>query len=290
MEYDLLVTDLTANASSRIANIRNTYQEVYNLTEFHKYRYELFAKNLDGQSGVSIELTHIRNTELGEDQSFRKRTSDQALLVWNQPPIDTEVFWFRIHFVKVTDFNSFSESENVDEELVNAPDIGELTVSGLKAGFVYTYILQVRDESGNLLDETSHELEFGFVPTMPLNLVEVTEDRTALAISLKWDEPAEFGGTLNVEYVIEVKYQKSERLFARIEGIETTSYDLTGLIVDNSYTFSVFARNDFGLSERSEELTILFLEPPPKAPIVTGVEAVGNKVVITWQQPNNGAA
>jgi hypothetical protein len=25
VEYDLLVTDLTANASSRIANIRNTY-------------------------------------------------------------------------------------------------------------------------------------------------------------------------------------------------------------------------------------------------------------------------
>ena len=112
-------------------------------------------------------------------------------------------------------------------------------------------MLQVLDENNNLLDETTSEILFGFAPTAPLNLTEVTKDRTALAISLTWVAPTDLGGIDDVEYVLEAKYQKSDKLFARVEGINSTGFNLTGLIVDNSYTFSVFAKNVIGLSVRS---------------------------------------
>ena len=113
-----MITDLSTAAESKIPNIRNTSQELYDLVVYHKYSFELFAKNLDGQSSIRLNFTYIRDTELEEVISFRNRSSDKALLRWNQPPITDQSFWYNLVLTEFTNYNDNSEFEGTDSNVV----------------------------------------------------------------------------------------------------------------------------------------------------------------------------
>ena len=67
------------------------------------------------------------------------------------------------------------------------------------------------------------------------------------------------------------------------EGINTQEYTVTGLTQGLTYKFKVQARNNYGFSVYSAEVTILAAQVPakPNTPLTTFIDIEDN-VVISW--------
>lgn len=68
-----------------------------------------------------------------------------------------------------------------------------------------------------------------------------------------------------------------------------TNYTATGLTTGNTYVFKVQARNSYGLSLFSNEVTILVATTPSK-PSTPMTSVSANQAVITWVAPSENGS
>lgn len=127
-------------------------------------------------------------------------------------------------------------------------------------------------------------------PDAPLNLANNPQVTSGSTIGLVWNEGAEDGGTVVIDYQVSYDQGQGTEEYVLLEaGITSLSYSATGVVSGTSYKFKVQARNDFGLSGYSVAVTILAAQTPnqPDAP-VTSVST--SNIVISWTAPyDNGS-
>ncbi|XP_026742306.1 titin-like isoform X13 [Trichoplusia ni] len=135
-----------------------------------------------------------------------------------------------------------------------------LTIKKVENTDAGTYRLRLENNCG----ETTVEIglvviDISSPPGKP-TVVETTNN----SINLCWDEPSEKGNTEIDCYIIE--YQESNTTeWISIENIKTTQYSVKNLKTKSSYKFRVFAVNEVGVSQSSEETEFIIIQELVKA-------------------------
>lgn len=93
------------------------------------------------------------------------------------------------------------------------------------------------------------------VPDAPTSLQEDTAQRTATSLALQWTAPASDGGSPVLDY--RIQYREQGGTYSDLATLNALTYLATGLTSGITYDFRVEARNQFGYSQPSTELTLL---------------------------------
>jgi hypothetical protein len=125
-------------------------------------------------------------------------------------------------------------------------------------------------------------------PDAPLNLADVPLVTSGTQIGLSWTDGLANGGGAVLDYRISsAEITGSYSVLAT--NVLTKSYTALGLTAGTSYKFKVEARNSYGYSTASNEVTILAAEAPAR-PIAPTTAVSGNSVIISWSEPaTNGS-
>jgi hypothetical protein len=123
------------------------------------------------------------------------------------------------------------------------------------------------------------------VPDAPTDLQDLPLVTNGNQIGLQWVEGAADGGTPVIDYTVLYDHGGQNGVFVTLaSGIVPETYTAIGLVTGTSYTFKVFARNNFGESLHSAELTVLAAQIPDKPePPTTVVD--GANVNVQWVAP-----
>lgn len=126
------------------------------------------------------------------------------------------------------------------------------------------------------------------IPDPPTNFVEDYSKRSASTLGFTWKAPVQTGGTLLLDYQVEMARAGSD--YAVIASALTSeSYVATGLTSGITYQFRVKARTEFGLSNESKLLSLLCAyKPEPPQAVYTSND--GKQVLVQWSNPvTNGS-
>lgn len=123
-------------------------------------------------------------------------------------------------------------------------------------------------------------------PDAPNTLANVPAQTSASQISITWLKGAAEGGTPVIDYSVWFDQGNGNYIIFQ-SGVLPTSYITTALTMGTSYKFKVKARNAFGFSDFSNEVTILQAEKPlkPADPVTSVLTDVS--VVVSWTAPSS---
>lgn len=116
-------------------------------------------------------------------------------------------------------------------------------------------------------------------PDAPTNLANNPLQTSATQISISWQLGATNGGAAVEDYKISFD-QGTNNFVPLASGVSTTSYLVTNLIAGTTYKFKVQARNSFGYSTYSSEVSILAAQVPDKPVSLANVAATTTAVQI----------
>jgi hypothetical protein len=119
------------------------------------------------------------------------------------------------------------------------------------------------------------------VPGVPANVRENTASRTLTSLGIQWD--AVSTSALGVSYTVTYTYT-DELNVSRSQTAVTnavTSYVLSPVVVGRSYTFSVVAKNDCGVSS-SSPLYALTAGTAPTCPTVITQSVGTDQIRCSW--------
>ena len=126
-------------------------------------------------------------------------------------------------------------------------------------------------------------------PDAPVNFSEDQTLRAATSLGLQWEEGTANGGTPVIDYEISYDEASGSTYVVLASNILENTYLVEGLTSGLTYKFKVKARNVFGLSAFSSELSLLAAyKPDSPNPPVTSV--IDNTVVIDWTAPSNNGS
>lgn len=111
---------------------------------------------------------------------------------------------------------------------------------------------------------------------------------TATRIGIVWQEGDSDGGTPVIDYRVSWD-QGTGSWVVRQSGLSTLSYSASSLITGTVYQFRVEARNAYGYSLYSTEVSVLAASPP-STPIAPSTAISGSNVVVTWSKPTENGA
>ena len=151
-----------------------------------------------------------------------------------------------------------------------------LTDSGAAVGVTYSYIVLARS-AHNVSDPSNVA-----VMEAPAPATGVTASVDSGTVNLSWTAPAQ--GTTG-SYRVERMAAGGE--WGHIDNTPETAYADDTAPADNTYTYRVQHRNDYGGSAWATSNQVTLLGIPPK---VTGVSAAvsGDDIVVPWDAPETG--
>jgi Fibronectin type III domain len=125
-------------------------------------------------------------------------------------------------------------------------------------------------------------------PDPPMTITETLAARTLTAIGFSWVQGSQNGGTPVIDY--RIYYDKGANNYTiLVSSYMSTSFTIDSLTPGNTYKFKILSRNSFGLSDFSNEFSILCATVPdiPLAPTTT---QVGSDIKVSWDLPSaNGS-
>merc|ERR1711972_704990 len=125
--------------------------------------------------------------------------------------------------------------------------------TGLVPGLTYAFRVTAQNTAGRgKKSKESEEVVTRDACTPPRDLVSIRVRQTAIQIG--WNRPECDGGSKITGYIIE-RLEAGKWLKCNFNKVLETTFDVTGLIKENEYTFRVYAMNAAGsVSEASDEL------------------------------------
>jgi hypothetical protein len=131
----------------------------------------------------------------------------------------------------------------------------QLTVTGLTPATTYNFVVKARNVVGYSALSDSIAVLAAQKPDAPTSLANVPTITLRDQIGLTWVAPVFGGGSPLLDY--RVWTDQSNNDFIELVSISSTSYTATGLTQGLIYTFKVEARNVYGYSVFSNEVSIL---------------------------------
>lgn len=120
-------------------------------------------------------------------------------------------------------------------------------------------------------------------PDAPISLTETIASRSPTSITFSWTEGPSNGGSAVLDY--RITYDQSTGSFIELDNaVLSTSFTATSLTFGLTYTFRVEARNEFGYSSESEDISIL-CAAVPVAPLQPTTTIAADHVIFDWAEP-----
>jgi hypothetical protein len=137
---------------------------------------------------------------------------------------------------------------------------------------VYAKIIAYNIYGDSMTSEAGFEAIILTVPNAPRFLIETISARTENSITFTWSAEAANGGAPVLDY--RVSYDQASDTYIELEsGVTTLAYTATVLTAGLTYKFKVEARNTYGFSALSDEVSILCATIPsvPATPTTMNV-------------------
>jgi hypothetical protein len=122
------------------------------------------------------------------------------------------------------------------------------------------------------------------IPDAPVNLANLPAVTKATKIGVSWANGAENGGSTVLDYQLSYSLE-TESTYTTISSILTATYTITGLTTGSEYKIRVQSRNEFGLSDYSNEIKVLAAQIPD-APAAPSTAVQDSSVLVDWSAPN----
>jgi hypothetical protein len=137
---------------------------------------------------------------------------------------------------------------------------------------VFAKVIAYNIYGDSLTSEPGNEAIILTIPDSPVSLTETVSDRTDNTITFAWSEGATDGGAPVLDYTI--SFDQASNTYIELDsGVTAESYTAIGLTQGLTYKFKVEARNTYGFSTLSSEVSILCATVPsvPATPMTTNV-------------------
>src|SRR3990170_411024 len=270
------------------------------LKEGTLYTYRVYAINSAGTSlpsnVISAKPAHttVPTNLIADDIS-----PTEILLTWNAP---SQTYGGNI--VGYTIQKQFAGG--VYDTIRDTNDITtSYTVTGLKTGTEYSYVVKARYNIGTTSDVSNTATATPTLSSKPPSKFTVPNPPvglTATAVSpiqidLKWDNPTSDGGSQITGYKIEIK-DANGNFIPLVQNTDSTvrTYSHTQRTAGITYTYKVYAINSVGISSPSNEVSATPTTnsapstpkenpSPPRSLVATAVSQ--NQINLSWQAPTN---
>ncbi|MFE5321461.1 fibronectin type III domain-containing protein [Paenibacillus sp. NPDC056579] len=240
---------------------------VSGLGENLKYTFSVRAK--DAAGNIS-EPTHVVvNTDV-------KPPSIPNVYVFERAANRVGIKWFESYDnMGVTNYDIYNGSTLVTSLPRTARNY---TLTGLIENTTYSISVKARDEAGNVSSETV-TVSTDITPPSEPNVS--VKNRTGTSVTLKWYE--------TIDNVGVVSYQIREG--DKVIGTTTaTTYEVTGLIENTTYRFSVYAVDAAGNSASDSITVSTDITPPTAVDSISLTSRTGNTVVVSWAPATDNVA
>jgi hypothetical protein len=120
------------------------------------------------------------------------------------------------------------------------------------------------------MSQAGYEAIILTIPDAPIDILEVEASRTATSITISWSEGPSNGGASVIDY--RVSFDQSTDTYVVLSSeVLTRQYTATGLTSGLYYKFKIEARNTYGYSLESSEVSIICATVPsiPAAPVTS---------------------
>ena len=162
------------------------------------------------------------------------------------------------------------------------------TFTGLTNGIAYTFKATAANISGTgSASASSAAVTPAGTPDAPTDLV-VTAGNTAVTVS--WTAPSNNRGSAILGYLVKSSPGDMACTPTTSTGTNSTKCTVAGLTNGTSYTFTVQARNSFGLSSASTASPAVIPFGVPGTAAAPSVTAGDAAVTVTWVEPTNGGS
>jgi parallel beta-helix repeat protein len=255
-----------------------TFYNDTNVTNGVIYYYEVAAKNIVGEGGLSNETQSSPSTFPDEPILVNVICGDSYVnLIWD-PPISDGGF-------PITNYRVYRGNTSGGEIfLIEIGNISSYNDTSVTNGITYYYKVSAKNIVGEgALSEETSKIPLG-LPTAPQNIQSSSGDSY---VNISWDPPNTDGGTPITNFILYRGNISGEVIFyINIDNVYF--FNDTNVINGNTYYYKLSAINNIGEGKLSEEV---FNTPGvvPSAPINVSASVGISFINITWEKPfSNG--
>ena len=265
-----------------------------------QYSYRVYAINSAGTSVVSnVATAKPSHTIVPTNLIADDISSTSILLTWTAP---SQTFGGNIVGYIISKRFAADVYDQIGE--TNGPQTS-FTVTGLKTGETYTFVVKARYNIGTSSDNSSPASATPTSSSTPPSKFTVPNSPTGLTatatspiqIDLVWNAPTNDGGSQITGYKIDVKTGTGEYLTLKDNtGSTSRTYPHADRITGTTYTYKVYAINSVGTSGPSNEASAtptVSSTPPvtktkPSQPTSLVATAISqNQINLSWKAPSN---
>jgi len=248
------------------------------------YQFRVYSHNALGQSVASNILSATPATLPDAPTLLTADRGDTSVaLTWSQGSTGgADIESFRIEVSTVQDFTTTVQDFTITDPLATGT-----SVSGLTNGDTYYF----RVYSTNAVDESLSSNTLSQIPaTVPGTPLNVLATPASNQVTVTWDAPSDDGGSAIDFYV--VKYRTAESAWTEIQTADATVFSVVidSLANGTPYFFEVYAENDVGAGDPSDQLTATPATVPTAPQNLDATPQTG-QVLLEWGIPSsNGGA
>ena len=244
-----------------------TSQAIAGLTPNTTYYFQLKAKNGTGISDPTATINQLTLPAAPTGFAVTERRARQVSLGWNPPASNPASYELRY---------STSSDPSAAAPTSVAGSAPATTVTSLTPNTTYYFQLKAQNSTG--VSDPTPTISALTLPDAPQNFRVEPGSVTTSGLQLKWDAavPSNPDG-----YELQISPNPGVTL-PLLVAAGATSYDVTGLAANTSYTFELKAKNGSGLSDPAS-VSQLTLPAAPTGLSITGIQA--RQVTVQWNTP-----
>ncbi len=244
-----------------------TSQAIAGLTPNTTYYFQLKAKNGTGISDPTATINQLTLPAAPTGFAVTERRARQVSLGWNPPASNPASYELRY---------STSSDPSAAAPTSVAGSAPATTVTSLTPNTTYYFQLKAQNSTG--VSDPTPTISALTLPDAPQNFRVEPGSVTTSGLQLKWDAavPSNPDG-----YELRISPNPGVTL-PLLVAAGATSYDVTGLAANTSYTFELKAKNGSGLSDPAS-VSQLTLPAAPGGLSITGIQA--RQVTVQWNTP-----
>jgi len=269
--YEVYISTKSQSYTSPAAVTFSTSYKVTGLSNGTTYYFVVSAINEAGEI-FSDEVSAVPRTVPSPPGNVRATAYNKSAVVYFDLPSDNGGRPITKYIV--TSYPGFITAEGTSSPI---------TVNGLQNGTRYAFTVKAVNEAGSSYESgRSNYVIPSSVPSPPGNVRATAYNKSAVVY---FDLPSDNGGSPIIKYIV-TSYPGN----ITAEGIRSP-ITVNGLQNGTSYTFTVKAVNETGISNESEQSNSVIPKTVPSPPGNVRATALSNRVVVRFNEPtDNGGS
>ena len=267
--YKIIRNDGTFDISFISTDLVNLVYTDTGLTNGESYTYSIKAVNANGDGASSSPVSRTPSGRPFAPQNLQAIEGDgNVTLNWDMPSDNGDL---------ITKYNIYRGSGS--DPIANTTGLN-YTDTGLTNGEEYTYYIEAVNANGEGFDSYTVKATPSGVSSAPVNLQASSMNGQ---VALNWTMPSDNGGSSITGYMI---FRNNVNLTSIIGFISVSTYNDSGVINGESYTYCIKAINSNGDSPCSSSVSVI---PATNSSAPENLQATAGygQLTLTWDAPSD---